>query len=246
MSKVYFVPDSHSYICKDGSDIKLTSVSKIIELVKQPFDSDFWADKKAKARGITKEEVLKEWNEKKQRALTKGTNYHNSFEEKLLKDKNVHPSMFIDGYKHSHNLLELKPGVHPELILYNLKGGIVGTADIVEIFEDRTFNILDHKTNAELNFESFKKFDPIYKERRPVMMQPPMSHIQDCSGMHYTIQLSLYAWMLEQFGFKCNSLTINHVIFDENEEPCNIIQYPIQYIKKDVINLVNWFQKNRR
>lgn len=239
-----FIPDTHTYQLVEKPELKFTSVSKLIEHVKQPFDKDFWSEKKAKEKGITKEEMLAEWAETNRIALEKGTKYHNEYEQKLLQGKRTHPSIETDGIKQAHDLTQLQPGVHPELIIYNLRYGIVGTADIVELYEDKTFDIKDHKTNRKLEFESFKKFDPIYKDRRPVMMLTPLQHLQDANGIHYTLQLSLYAYMLEQFGYKCNSLTIHHVIFDGNE-PCNIVDYPLEYMKKEVINLLNWY-KNKQ
>lgn len=58
---IIFIPESHQYVLQNNSEISFTSVSKLLELVKQPFDSDGIATKKAKERGITKEEVLAEW-----------------------------------------------------------------------------------------------------------------------------------------------------------------------------------------
>jgi hypothetical protein len=100
-----------------------------------------------------------------------------------------------------------------------------------------------HNTNQELKFESFKRFDKISKERKPVMMNSPVQHLEDCSGMHYTLQLSLYAYMLEQFGFTCKELKIYHAILNENNECVNVIEYPIEYKKKEAHTILNWFKK---
>lgn len=240
-----FIPDTHTYRLVEKPELQFTSVSKLIGMVKQPFDEQFWASKKAKERGVTKEEILKEWEDIKQQSLIKGTAYHEAYEQKLLQGKKTHPSLYIDGIKQAHDLTKLTPGVHPELIIYNLRYGIVGTADIVEIHEDNSFDLFDHKTSRKLEFQGFMKFDPIFKDRKEVKMLPPLQHLGDCNGIHYTIQLSLYAYMLEQFGYKCNSLTIHHVLFDENNEPCNIVDYPIEYKKTEVINLLNWY-KNKK
>lgn len=242
---IQFLEDIHKYQVVEDPTIELTSVSKLIDMVKIPFDTEKWAKKKADERGITPEEIKKEWQEIKEKSLVKGTKYHKEYEENLLKNKKVHPANYINNIKHSHDLNTLPKGVHPELILYNLRYRITGTADIVEIHDDKSFDLSDHKTNRKLEFTGFKKFDPIFKDRVAVKMKPPLQHLDDCNGMHYTMQLSLYAWMLEQFGYKCNSLTIHHVVFDENDEPCNIIDYPIEYLKKEVTNFLNWY-KNKK
>lgn len=242
---VIFLPDEHKYVLQTNPDFKFTSVSKLLELVKQPFEADKIAEKKAKERGITKEEVLQEWLDIKNKSLSKGTAYHEQYEAKLLEGKNVHPSIWQEGKKYAHDLTKLKIGIHPELILYSLKYGVTGTADIVEIFDDKTFDLKDHKTSKKIEYQSFKKFDPIYKDRKPVMMQPPLQHLEDANGWHYSLQLSLYAYMLEQFGYTCNSLTIHHVLFDENDEPCNVVDHPVQYLKKEAHTLLNHF-KNKK
>lgn len=240
-----FEPIAHKYFIKEHPEITLTSVSKLIEKVKPKFDSDKWSEKKAKERGITKEEILEEWRVIKETALIKGTKYHNEYEANLLKDKKTHPSVTDEqGFKKAHNLKSLESGVHPELILYNLQYEIVGTADIVEIFSDKTFILSDHKTSKSIDFKGFMKFDPIDKRKHEVKMLSPLSHLGDCNGNHYSIQLSLYAWMLEQFGYKCKELILHHVVF-ENDEPCNIVNYPIPYLKKEVVNLLNWYKSKK-
>ena len=239
---VIFLPEEHKYVLQSDPEISFTSVSKVLECVKQPFDADAIAEKTARKRGVTKEEILAEWKLIKDTALAKGTKYHEEAEAKLLQGKNVHPSVWEGGKKYSHNLLQLKPGVHPELILYNLKYGVTGTADVVEIFEDKTFSLRDFKTSKSIGFQSFRKFDPIYKDRRPVMMRPPLQHLEDANGWHYTLQLSLYAYFLEQFGYKCKELILHHIIFDDNNEVCNTVDYPLEYLKKECHTLLNHFK----
>lgn len=240
-----FQPDIHKYEIKEHPEINLISVSKLIDKVKQPFDSDLWSEKKAKERGITKEEVLEEWRVIKENALIKGSAYHEAYEKKLLKDKKTHCSLLNEeGLKKAHDLKTLEIGVHPELILYNLNYEIVGTADIVEISPDKSFILSDHKTSKSIDFKGFMKFDPIDKRKHEVKMLSPLSKLGDCNGNHYSIQLSLYAWMLEQFGYKCKELILHHVIF-ENGEPCSIVNYPIPYLKKEVVNLLNWYKSKK-
>lgn len=66
---------------------------------------------------------------------------------------------------------------------------------------------------------------------------------KQCNGIHYTLQLSSYAFMLEEAGYECKSLTIHHVIFDEDEKDIMVIDYPITYLKKEVRNLFEHFKQ---
>lgn len=241
---ILFNEEVHKYTVESAPDMKLTSVSTIISLLKEKFDADYWAEKKAKERGITKEEILKEWEDKKIKSQERGTAFHLEKEKEALAKKGAVPAIVREnGLKQAFDLKSLTPGVYPELIVYSLLHNAVGTADIVEIYEDKTFFLGDYKTNEELKFESFKRFDKISKERKPVMMNSPVQHLEDCSGMHYTLQLSLYAYMLEQFGFTCKELKIYHAILNENNECVNVIEYPIEYKKKEAHTILNWFKK---
>jgi len=239
---VVFEPVEHKYKMVN-KDIELKSVSKLISKVKNEFDVQFWSQKKADERGITKEEILAEWAQTAKEATDKGTKYHEYREQKDLKNKGI-PALEKDGLKLAHDLSKLEPGLYPELMLYNFEYMLAGTSDIVEILPDKRFILGDYKTNKKLEFEGYKKFDKDYKEKRAVKMKFPLQHLDDCSGMHYTIQLSIYAYMLEQFGYHCHDLYIDHIIFD-GDEPVNEIRYPIQYLKKEVINLLNWYKTQK-
>lgn len=96
-----------------------------------------------------------------------------------------------------------------------------GTIDILCI-RDSDFVILDWKTNRKgLQFESgyFKKDkttipnqetnEYVYKKEN---MLPPLNHLPNCNGYHYTMQLSIYAKMVELIlGIPCVGLGLCHI-----------------------------------
>lgn len=240
---ILFSEKDHRYFIEEDPSFKFTSVSKVIEHLHEKFDEEKWSLKKAKERGISQEEILKEWEDKRINSQKKGTAYHAMREEKTLSNKNSNPSLIhASGNKQAINLKSLSHGIYPELILYHLESGVIGTADYVEIYPDKTFDLKDYKTNDKIEFKSFKRFDPIYKDRVSVKMLHPISHLEDCKGIHYTIQLSLYAYMLEQFGYTCKSLTLLHAILDDNNELVNEIEYSIPYLKKESQSILKWFK----
>lgn len=134
---------------------------------------------------------------------------------------------------------------------------ISGTIDILCIKEDR-FVILDWKTNRNgLQFEAgyFKKDKSttpaqltnqyIVKDEK---MLPPLSHLDNCNGMHYTMQLSTYARMVELIlDIPCVGLGLCHIgsPFVKNQygmpyrDKNN--QYPIDENGKEI---VNWYHIN--
>ena len=134
---------------------------------------------------------------------------------------------------------------------------ISGTIDILCIKEDR-FVILDWKTNRNgLQFEAgyFKKDKSttpaqltnqyIVKDEK---MLPPISHLDNCNGMHYTMQLSTYARMVELIlDIPCVGLGLCHIgsPFVKNQygmpyrDKNN--QYPIDENGEETIN---WYHIN--
>lgn len=98
---------------------------------------------------------------------------------------------------------------------------VSGTIDIL-CYKPTDFVILDWKTNRDgLKFESgyFKKDKTTIPNqltdewiRKGDKMLAPVSHLEDCNGMHYTLQLSLYAYMVECIlGIPCKGLGLCHI-----------------------------------
>lgn len=98
---------------------------------------------------------------------------------------------------------------------------ISGTIDILCI-RDTDFVILDWKTNRKgLQFEAgyFKKDKTTIPNQetkeyvvRQEFMLPPLNHLPNCNGYHYTMQLSLYAKMVELIlGIPCTGLGLCHI-----------------------------------
>ena len=134
---------------------------------------------------------------------------------------------------------------------------ISGTIDILCIKEDR-FVILDWKTNRNgLQFEAgyFKKDKSttpaqltnqyIVKDEK---MLPPLSHLDNCNGVHYSLQLSTYARMVELIlDIPCVGLGLCHIgsPFVKNQygmpyrDKNN--QYPIDENGEETIN---WYHIN--
>lgn len=134
---------------------------------------------------------------------------------------------------------------------------ISGTIDILCIKEDR-FVILDWKTNRNgLQFEAgyFKKdksTNPAQLTNQYIVkdekMLPPLSHLDNCNGMHYTMQLSTYARMVELIlDIPCVGLGLCHIgsPFVKNKygmpyrDKNN--QYPIDENGEETIN---WYHIN--
>lgn len=111
--------------------------------------------------------------------------------------------------------------IYSEIGAYLIDYLISGTIDIF-CYRPTDFVILDWKTNRDgLQFESgyFKKdktTKPVQRTNEYVLkkeqMLPPLSHLPNCNGSHYTMQLSMYARMVELIlGIPCVGLGLCHI-----------------------------------
>jgi hypothetical protein len=240
-----FNEEEHRYFWRDAPEKVLTSVSKVIGQYHEEFDKKAKSESSAKKKGTTPEILLEEWAEKNRKSVERGKAYHLFREEEAYKDKKkkTYKHGESNGLKEAFDITKLQQGVYPELMLYLPEFDLTGTADYVEIFDDKTFILEDYKTNEKLEFSGYMVFDTESKTRKEKKMFTPVNHLPDCKGFHYTLQLSIYAYMLEQAGYKLrpNGLTILHVLFSE-EKAFEVVKYPVNYLKKEVIALLNHFK----
>lgn len=98
---------------------------------------------------------------------------------------------------------------------------ISGTIDVLAVREDQ-FVILDWKTNKDgLIFESgyYRKDKSQFPHqitnewvRKDDRMNAPVSHLPDCNGIVYSLQLSMYATMVSLItGLPCAGLGLCHI-----------------------------------
>ena len=175
---------------------KLTPVSYVLKKFTEEFDSDKMSVLVANKRGITKEEVLKEWEDNKNKACQLGTKVH-LFGENYCRDRNLKPT---NGYEEAIvKWYSIVPDyIEPlflELQMYSESLGIAGTADMI-FYNTKTDKLLirDYKTNQDL----FKN----YKGKK---MLKPFDNLLDNPYNKYQLQLSLYQILFEQTGYEIES-----------------------------------------
>jgi hypothetical protein len=135
--------------------------------------------------------------------------------------------------------------IYAEIVVYDVRSFICGMIDVLLVnWETHDFIILDWKTNNKpLMFESgyFRRdafgywadFVP-----NSNMMKYPFNKYPDAVGYHYTMQLSLYAYLLEQFGLKCKALRLCHIYSNKKTELEEINFYKIDYKKIEIAKMV--------
>lgn len=183
-----------------------------------------------------KKEIVAEWEANKETALSKGTEYH-KMKEKHVKEKIVYsPEMTEIKVVSGVDLLAAQDfsgdGLYPELMIYNDKWQIAGQVDWV-MRVGKTVHIKDYKTSKEISKTPFQD----------QMLLAPISHLPNANFYTYSLQLSLYARMLEEFGYVVGNLAIEHV----NKETFETIEmYPVEYLKKEADSVIKHYIKSRK
>lgn len=134
---------------------------------------------------------------------------------------------------------------YPEIVVYHPDWLISGMVDLLAVRNDE-FIIIDWKTNkGDICFESGyyeKDEDGNLTDvfiRNNKMFKYPINHLQASVGNKYSLQLSLYAYFIERFGFKLKGLLLYHITHDqelnkENELIWKTKPVKIKYLKREI------------
>jgi len=114
--------------------------------------------------------------------------------------------------------------------LFHEDYGVAGTTDLIEVLPANTISLGDYKTNAK----------GITKYSWGRRMMYPLDHIFDANYYHYEIQMSTYAFMLEEAGWWVKEMTIYYI----NMKKGIIERIPMQNRRNDVINMLEHYREN--
>ncbi len=191
-------------------------------------------------------EILDGYEHEKQIACERGTKYHLEQEQKFYKQE-IHelPQFGLGGKfkctKDNYELTEEK-GIYPEYLIYKIsKDGVLKIAGQIDLLikDGNDFHIIDYKTSKKIDKKAF--FDQNTKSGKTMFY--PINNIPDSNYYHYELQLSLYAWMVEQINpdFKIKNLILVH-----NDHSGNTTIYNLDYRKDDVIRMLGYYKKQKK
>lgn len=216
--EIEFFEDSHAYVSTiDGCEVKYTSGTQFLHKFFRPFDADGEIAKRCAAReGCTVEEIRERWAQAGRDATALGTKIHECCEDiELGRGLRNKPSSLKEEKMIAYAVAMARKfyagfdilGV--EKIVFSPSLKIAGTIDLfARSKKDGTYIIGDHKTNKSIEFEDkWGKF-----------ALPPISHLYDTSGEHYSLQLNLYEYLLKREGYVPRDakfkLFLNHITMD--------------------------------
>lgn len=194
--------------------------------------------------------ILDEWAKANAESCERGSKIHAELEGNYTSKKACNMKKFGLGGKFEVNtneslmkdnkeLLDIEKGVFPEYMVYRKsddgKFRLAGQIDLL-IKDGNDIYIIDYKTNKKLDDKSF--FNT--QTRKATMMKYPMNNIMDCNKMHYALQLSTYAWMLQKLNpnFVIKKLMLIH--YDHNG---NVTEHELDYLKDDVERMCKFYKK---
>ncbi len=115
---------------------------------------------------------------------------------------------------------------YAEVGVYCIELLVSGKIDLIAI-RDKEFIIIDWKTNKDdIRYES-GYFEKDLEGRTTAVfittnkhMLYPLHFLADSTGVHYNLQVSGYAWMLEQFGY----INLGNIIYQIRESEDGIVE----------------------
>jgi hypothetical protein len=236
--KLVFNEAEHSYKTKKK---KYTSATQFLGQFFPKFEADRIAYFVARKRGITKEEVLQEWEDNKNAACDFGTAVHLHAELHIqgleLNEPNTdrERDIFPLVRKAVDDVLVDYDFVEAEKIVFSPKHGIAGTIDVV-LRNKKTGKVclLDYKTNKKIEREN-RHSKPAY---------PPIEDHNDANFTKYAFQLNLYKYIMETEGYcekdEIDELILLHILADDTKE------YKVPFIQEDVVSLLKYVAKKAK
>ena len=188
--------------------------------------------------------ILDEWDAENRKSCDRGTKIHADLENSFYSKKDdINLSKFEIGGKFEcrkdYSELDIENGVYPEYLISRVspdgKLRIAGQIDLL-VKKGNKIIIADWKTNKKIETKSFYNS----KTKSSVRMKFPLNNLDDVNYWHYTLQLSTYAWMVQQLNpeFEIEDLVLVH--FDHSD---NMTVYHLPYLKTEVIKMLSHFKK---
>jgi len=212
---------------------EFTSVTRFIQRFHKPFEQEYWSKKKAEEAGVPQDWILNEWKKLNDYANEVGTETHEWIEDyfnKIWKPLPSNPDVIhrINKFnkifaKKLHKLEPLKF----EVRVFSKKWRIAGMIDSLFIYKGKIY-ILDWKTNKDFTHDDHPK------GKYEKLLEPFQDHYKNHLS-EYSIQLSFYALILEEWGFEVGGAYLVHI--GPNEE--DAVLHKVVDMREKLSNYLN-------
>jgi ATP-dependent exoDNAse (exonuclease V) beta subunit len=204
--KFEFDPVAHRYTYEGEPFI---SVTRFIQQFHKPFEQDYWSKVKAEQSGVPQDWILAEWKKLNDYANEVGTDTHQWIEDYFNQiwkplPNNLDVIHRINKFNkiYAKQLFKLEP-LKFEVRVFSPKWKIAGMIDSLFLYRGKIY-ILDWKTNKDFTDDNHPK--GTYEK----LLAPFQDHFKNHLN-EYSIQLSLYSLILEEWGFQVGGAYIVHI-----------------------------------
>lgn len=213
---------------------------KMVLLKSKRVDQKFLKDVDPIKYATERELLSKEWEHENEEAKQVGTTTHEYIHNLFCTNLKAVKSEFqIDtdlyAVQQLEAFLKCTSGIfieHRLEVPVDQDYTLVGIPDCF-VIHDGVVDIVDWKTNDKLSFKSMFEVG-LKKSKR---LKYPLSKLDDCNGIHYQLQLSLYMWMILQLRPDLKPGKLKIVWVKDNKIKKT---FEVKYLDKDVDTLLKW------
>lgn len=212
---LYLDRNTHEYEDEEGN--RFMSGSTWAHQFEKPFDPQLIAPKVAEKKLCTVDEVLASWDMKKEVSLSYGTTVHKALECGIKYNElpnNPHLSALVQDYLDmTHEDIQVS-----EQFVVDFEHHLCGIIDVLVDKGDKHVVIRDFKTG-----DVYKKTSLTPEAREKWGLKNEMLSL-------YQLQLSFYAYVLKQNGYKVDGLEV----WAEGVEAWKVIKLNVLEIEDDI------------
>lgn len=237
---VYLKHDTHQYFDKHGDEY--ASWSKFFKSFEEEFDTEGISYRSAlkslREKGIvtpTEDQVIQEqnlfkakWSKAGVDGAGTGTEIHDSLELFCKTGQRSMPSLNKVYDELYMNYIKPSYKYYNEQVLSLPSERLAGTADLICFRKNSSttsVDIFDFKTNINKGIETSSKYGKFFFNS--------ISHLEDCNYNKYALQLSMYAYFLQQTeGYRIGRLAILFV------RDGYIREYPVPYQQYQIRDMI--------
>jgi very-short-patch-repair endonuclease len=222
--RIIFYSEPHTYTI-DG--VPASSASTLISRFFPEFDTVYWSERKANQLGMTPTEVANMWSEKGETSRNKGTFLHEQIENYFLDENYIETEEFDQFKDFINNHSAIQP-YRSEWRIFDENHNIAGTIDLLVKNSETKYDIYDWKRSKKV----VNKFDgsPITSNQWQRGIGK-LSNIDDTSYNRYSLQQSLYRYIIEEnYGIKIDNMYLI-VLYPENDK---YYKLSVPYLKNEI------------
>lgn len=177
--------------------------------------------------GMDKTQILDKWENNK----VLGTIMHEQIEYFYNNNKTSKPNIeFTPEYKYFLNFANDFPNLNAyktELRIYSLHLDLAGSIDLLVKNDDNTYDIIDWKRSKFIDNSTTPTLYTTYA------ILPKLSHIMNTNYNHYSFQLNVYKYILEnEYGFKIKNMKL--VVCHPENKTNNYEIYKVPYMDDEM------------